>query len=79
MCFKNLPIDVDAEDNGSLQEGVEDPWAIRREPERHRAGARTDQSDGALTRVVSVHGLHTPLVRRPTGARPRPTTPRTLN
>ena len=81
MCFKNLPVEFDAEGNPRLKKGGEHQWAVRREPrpaDRARPGG--DEGEHALTSVVSVHGLHTLLVRRrPAGAGARPTTPRSLN
>ena len=80
MCFKNLPIEFDAEGNPGLKKGGEHDWAVRREPRRpDRAGLGGDEREHALTSVVSVHGLHTLLVRRPVRAGARPITPRSLN
>ncbi len=65
MCFKNLPIEFDAEGKARLKEGVEDPWAVRREPDRAdlgqpggNAGGIRDGSHRAVTRVAGFHGLH---------------------
>lgn len=67
MCFKNLPVEFDAQGKAGLKEGGEHQWAVRREPRPARPGG--DEVEHALTSVVSVHGLHTLLVRRrPAGA-----------
>lgn len=80
MCFKNLPIEVDAEDNASLRKGGENEWAVRREPRSAgRARLEGDEGEQVLTSVVGVNGLHTLLVRRRRPAGARPTTPRSLN
>ena len=77
MCFKNLPIEFDAAGKPRLKKGGEHEWAVRREPRpADRAGLGADEGERTVTSVVSVHGLHTLLVRRPAGAG---TTPRSLN
>jgi len=66
MCFKNLPIEFDANGKAKLKEGLEDPWAVRREPDRYAelralegdAGAARDGRRRAVTRVAGFHGLH---------------------
>ena len=66
MCFKNLPIEFDATGKAKLKEGLEDPWAVRREPDQRaaraqpagNAGGIRDGSHSAVTRVAGFHGLH---------------------
>ncbi len=66
MCFKNLPIEFDAEGKARLKEGLENPWAVRRGQDRHadrvqpagNAGGIRDGSHRAVTRVAGFHGLH---------------------
>ena len=80
MCFKNLPVEFDAEGNPQLKKGGEHQWAVRREPRRaDRAALGGDDGEHVLTRIVSVNGLHTLLVRRPIRTGTRVTTPRFLN
>ena len=79
MCFKNLPIEFDADGNPGLKKGGESQWAVAREPDRPRARPGAQDGDGTVTRVVSVHGLHTLLVRAPARPSARPGARRTLN
>ena len=80
MCFKNLPVEFDAEGTPRLKKGGEHEWAVRREPRRaDGAGLGGDGSEHVVTSIVSVNGLHTLLVRRPVRPAVRPTTPRFLN
>ncbi|MDQ3759515.1 MAG: hypothetical protein M3331_06210 [Actinomycetota bacterium] len=76
MCFKNLPIEFDAEGKTRLQEGlkegVADPWVVRREHQpfaelRQLApGAREARGEryGALTQVAGAHAFHSLVVYR---------------
>ena len=70
MCFKNLPIEVDAEDRATLKQGVADPWAVRPEPDPYAelkklapdAGAPRGPRQRALTQVAGAHAFHTLVV-----------------
>ena len=67
MCFKNLPIEFDAEGKARLKEGVADPWAVRREPDRY-AELRQLAPDAGVPRgqrhrtVVGAHAFHSLVV-----------------
>ena len=66
MCFKNLPIEFDANGKARLKEGLEDPWAVPQQPDPRAvraqsagdAGGIRDGSHRAVTRVAGFHGLH---------------------
>ena len=70
MCFKNLPIEFDAEGNARLKEGVADPWAVRREPDPYAelrqlapaAVAPRGHRQRALTQVAAPHAFHSLVV-----------------
>ena len=70
MCFKNLPIEFDAEGKARLKEGAADPWAVRREPDPYAelrrlapdAGAPRGQRQRALTQVAGAHAFHSLVV-----------------
>ena len=78
MCFKNLPIESDADGNARLKEGVADPWAVRREPDPYAelrqlapdAKAPRGQRHRAITQVAGAHAFHSLVVhRRPAAGR----------
>lgn len=62
MCFRNLPIEFDAEGKARLKEGLDDPWGVRRHAEQRRrreADSPAIPSDlqRAVMRAAGSHAL----------------------
>ena len=69
MCFKNLPIEFDANGKARLKDGG-DPWAVRPEHDpfaelRQLAPDAAPRGDSrrVLTQVDGAHAFHTLVVR----------------
>ena len=70
MCFKNLPIEFDAEGNARLKEGVADPRALRRAPDPYAelrqlapdAARSRGGTERAVTHVAGAHAFHSLVV-----------------
>ncbi len=61
MCFRNLPIEFDANGKARRKEGLDDPWGLRRAAERRRrkadAPAAPPEGQRAVMRGVGSHAF----------------------
>ena len=62
MCFRNLPIEFDADGKARLKEGLEDPWGVRgAAAERRRRQldppAPPSKQQRAVMRAAGSHAL----------------------
>ncbi len=61
MCFRNLPIEFDADGKARLKDGLDDPWGIRRAADRRRREsdfpAVPREARPAVVRAVGTHAF----------------------
>lgn len=60
MCFRNLPIEFDAQGKARLKQGLDDPWGVRRAADRRRRemGAPATPAEGrAVMRAAGSHAF----------------------
>ena len=61
MCFRNLPIEFDADGKTQLKQGLDDPWGVRRAaapgPLELDASAAPSEGRRAVMRAAGSHAF----------------------